>query len=95
MADEPERLARLRREVDRSLRSLIGRTTLSIPGVGSSPERRGPGARGTSTSETAGPVTVQVSFTGGVAPDDERQVRALAKEIRRLIAEDRRRGLGG
>ena len=30
----------------------------------------------------------------GVVMDDERQVRAMAKQIKRLIIEDRRRGLG-
>ncbi|MCH8826398.1 MAG: hypothetical protein IIB16_05515 [Chloroflexi bacterium] len=34
------------------------------------------------------------SSIAGDVIDDERQVRAMAKEIKRLIVEDRRRGLG-
>lgn len=42
-----------------------------------------------------GAVTVNVSLSGGpIFLDDERRIRALAKEIKRLIGEDRRRGLG-
>ena len=41
-----------------------------------------------------GAVTVNVNLMGGaVFLDDERRVRALAKEIKRLITEDKRRGL--
>ena len=40
-------------------------------------------------------MTVNVSLSGGpIFLDDERRIRALAKEIKRLIGEDRRRGLG-
>ena len=39
-------------------------------------------------------VNVNVHLLGGtVILDDERRVRALAKEIKRLISEDKRRGL--
>lgn len=42
-----------------------------------------------------GGVTVNVSLSGGpIFLDDERRIRALAKEIKRLIGEDGRRGLG-
>ncbi len=47
------------------------------------------------TSSFAGDSTVNVNMMGGtVFLDDERTIRALAKEIKRLLAEDRRRGLG-
>ena len=47
------------------------------------------------TSSSAGDSTVNVNLMGGaVFLDDERTIRALAKEIKRLLTEDRRRGLG-
>ena len=39
-------------------------------------------------------MTVNVNLMGGtIFLDDERALRALAKEIKRLITEDKRRGL--
>ena len=47
------------------------------------------------SSSFAGDSTVNVNLMGGTLfLDDERAIRALAKEIKRLLAEDRRRGLG-
>ena len=42
-----------------------------------------------------GALSVNVTLSGGpVFLDDERRIRALAREIKRLLSEDRRRGLG-
>ncbi len=48
-----------------------------------------------SVGDGGGAVTVNVNLSGGpIFLDDERRIRALAKEIKRLIGEDGRRGLG-
>ncbi len=53
------------------------------------------GGRRSAMGEGGGAVMVNVSLSGGpIFLDDERRIRALAKEIKRLIGEDRRRGLG-
>ena len=97
-------LSRLRAEADATLRSFL--RAAPSPSVATSPsparERRGahdgtapiPTTR-TATSALGGDTTVNVNLTGGtVVLDDERTIRALAKQIKRLITEDRRRGLG-
>ena len=54
-----------------------------------------PSSRQPAVVEGGGAVTVNVSLSGGpIFLDDERRIRALAKEIKRLIGEDGRRGLG-
>lgn len=61
------------------------------------PVAEGPATGGSrrAVGDGGGPVTVNVSLSGGpIFLDDERRIRALAKEIKRLIGEDRRRGLG-
>ncbi len=102
--DQSARLSRLRAETDAALRSL----PRSTPSAGSTPKARSAGVRGRppasaatfptarpATSSFSGDSTVNVNLLGGtVFLDDERTVRALAKEIKRLLAEDRRRGLG-
>ena len=99
-----EQLSRLRAHLNRSLVTYLHRTNLLSPvggnrrdvtrasGVVSEvsqlPATRpsGQGAHGTS---------VNVHLNGGtIVLDDERRVRALAKEIKRLIIEDIRRGIG-
>ena len=103
-SEQSERLTQLRAETDAVLRSL----PRSAPSAGSTPET--PSARGrgrpltsAATILTARPAssgfardsTINVNLMGGtVFLDDERAIRALAKEIKRLLAEDRRRGLG-
>ena len=106
-AEAPEqsaRLTRLRAETDAALRSL----PRLAPTAGSTPEAPSARVRGRpsmsaamiptarpATSSFAGDSTVNVNLVGGtVFLDDERAIRALAKEIKRLLAEDRRRGLG-
>ncbi len=98
------RLARLRADTDAALRSL----PRAAPAAGSTPETPSARMRGwpptsaamfptarPATSGIAGDSTVNVNLMGGtVFLDDERTIRALAKEIKRLLAEDRRRGLG-
>ena len=103
-SEQSERLTQLRAETDAVLRSL----PRSAPSAGSTPETFSirardwpptsaemfPTARPT-TPGFAGDSTVNVNLMGGtVFLDDERTIRALAKEIKRLLAEDRRRGLG-
>ncbi len=58
-----------------------GSANLAVPALGSS-------------SPAEATLTVNVNLMGGtVFLDDERRTRALAKEIKRLITEDKRRGL--
>ena len=106
-AEAPEqsaRLTRLRAETDAALRSL----PRPASSAGSTPETPSARARGRpltseamiltsrpASSSFARDSTVNVNLMGGtVFRDDERTIRALAKEIKRLLAEDRRRGLG-
>ena len=97
-------LSRLRAEADATLRAYL--RTAPSPGAATSPspatERRGttdgtvpiPTTRN-AASAPAGNTTVNVNLMGGtVVLDDESTIRALAKQIKRLITEDRRRGLG-
>ena len=98
------RLNRLRAETDSALRTLLR----SVPSVGSTQEIPSTRVRGwplrspamiptarPAGSSFAGDATVNVNLMGGtVFLDDERTIRALAKEIKRLLTEDRRRGLG-
>ena len=54
-----------------------------------------PLGRTRSASGDGGALSVNVTLSGGpIFLDDERRIRALAKEIKRLLSEDRRRGLG-
>ncbi len=79
-----QRLSRLRAEADRSLRTFSTRTT-----------RLSRGSETRRAELASGATNVSVNLVGEVFfLDDERRMRALAKEIKRLIAEDRRRGLG-
>ena len=99
-----DRLKQARMRTERTLREVLA--SGALPGPVSSPGRpergRRPGApsggngTGPGTGVPAEPsvVTVNVSLRdGAVFLDNERRTRALAKEIRRLIAEDSRRGL--
>ncbi len=87
--EQSARLTRLRAETDAALRSL----PRSAPSAASTPEMILTARP--ATSSFAGDSTVNVNLMGGtVFLDDERAIRALAKEIKRLLAEDRRRGLG-
>ena len=97
-----ERLQSLTAEAGRALRARAKRlTSLPIPAPSSdSPSRRGApressallGPASTRRRRIAGEPVAGVSETE--APREERSVRALAKEIKRLLTEDRRRGLG-
>ena len=103
-SSEFERLSRLRSDLNRSLDSLARRTMFPTPTFDS----RGRAARATAgaAADVSAPgnwrsqpasstVSVNVVLKGGVIfMDDERHLRALAKEIKRLISEDDRRGLG-
>ena len=97
-------LSRLRAEADATLLSFL--RTASSPAAAANPsqarQRRGahdgpapiPTTR-TAASAFTGETTVNVNLMGGtIVLDDERTIRALAKQIKRLITEDRRRGLG-
>ena len=99
-----ERLSHLRAEVNRSLEAFLHRAILMAPTSGALPHTGGrraasgglpPLVAQTNAEVAHGAVTVNVNLMGGtIFLDDERRVRALAKEIKRLITEDRRRGLG-
>ena len=81
-----ERLSRLRSEADLSLRLYLQRTTLA--GLTTTLWDVG-GHRAASRS-----LAPSENPPGGmILPDNERTLRALAKEIKRLITEDKRRGL--
>ena len=98
------RLSRLRRDADRSLTLLLQRSGFAVPASMTAAAEVGnlstsgnitpiPAAR--ETVSAPGVVNVSVNLGDGpVFLDDERRVRALAKEINRLIIEDRRRGIG-
>ena len=97
-------LSRLRAEADATLRAFL--RTAPSPGAATNPSPAGERRRareGTTpipmtraaASAPAGDTTVNVNLMGGtIVLDDESTVRALAKQIKRLITEDRRRGLG-
>ena len=102
--EQSARLTRLRAETEAALRSLP-RAAPSAGSTSETPSARGGGRPPTgaaiiprarpAASNLAGDLTVNVNLMGGtVFLDDERTIRALAKEIKRLLAEDRRRGLG-
>ena len=93
-----------RAEADRRLGEYLARLGLASPPAAArrdSAGRRLPtpadaalaGSRPTPSAEPG--LNVNVNLNGGaVFLDDERQLRALAKEIKRLITEDKRRGIG-
>ena len=99
-----ERLSLLKAEANRSLRSFLRRNRIVTPRSGTDRDPRHPDTssigllpvippRGATASSDA--VNVNVNLSGGtIFLDDERRIRSLAKEIKRLISEDRRRGLG-
>ena len=104
MTEHPrrERLQSLTAEAGRALRAHAKRlASLPIPAPSpDSPSRRGaspesptsPGPASARRRRIAGRAMAGVSEIE--APREERSVRALAKEIKRLLTEDRRRGLG-
>ena len=97
-------LSRLRAEADATLRSLLRTAPSPASATNPSPAIERRGAHGgtvpilttrIAAPALAGDTTINVNLMGGtVVLDDERTIRALAKEIKRLIREDRRRGLG-
>ena len=79
----------LRSSLGSSLSVYLDRFIFATPRGGN----HGPAARARGVAEP-GAISVNVDLKGGaIFLDDERRVRALAKEIKRLIGEDRRRGL--
>ena len=76
------------------------RTVASLPLASVSLERPRTGRSGVSTTsrftggQTGSPMNSVRQLATNIVMDDERQVRAMAKQIKRLIVEDRRRGLG-
>ena len=100
---DPERVTRLISETDRALRTYLRTARLPFQQLTPAP---GPVERTnrfleafiTALSASAQGSPGQASgvldpLDGTVFPDNERGVRALAKEIKRLIGEDKRRGL--
>ena len=103
MAEHPhsERLQSITAEAGQALRARAKRLT-SPPILARPPA---PGSRRTSpeSSTLPGPIGARrrpmfgeamAGARGIEAPREERSVRALAKEFKRLLTEDRRRGLG-
>ena len=99
-----ERLSLLKAEANRSLRSFLRRNRFVTPRSEADRDTRHRAepsigllpaipSRGAGASSDAVNVNVNLS-SGTIFLDDERRMRALAKEIKRLISEDRRRGLG-
>jgi hypothetical protein len=71
----------------------VGHTLSSFLYPAGSPVSRT--GRRAATGTPAGAVGVSKKPKGGtIFLDDERRLRSLAKEIKRLIIEDKRRGLG-
>ncbi len=99
-----ERLSLLKTETDRLLRSYACRAGPTVPRPGEAPDGRRSDTNAAvpmpltplrGTGESPDTLTVNVNLFGApIFLDDERRIRALAKEIKRLINEDRRRGLG-
>ena len=84
-------LERLRERAGRILGDYARDGSLDLPRA-DEPEAAG---RPRAAGDGGGAITVNVRLSGGpIFLDDERRIRALAKEIKRLIGEDRRRGLG-
>ena len=93
-----DRLKRARMRTERTLSQILA--SGAPPGPVSSPVRPARGRRAPWGGAVPGAGAPEPSATvygslkdGTVLPDNERGMRALAKEIRRLIAEDSRRGL--
>ncbi len=87
----PERLDVLRERAGRILGDYARDGSLAVPRADEPAAAGRPRAAG----DGGGAITVNVRLSGGpIFLDDERRIRALAKEIKRLIGEDRRRGLG-
>ena len=81
-------LSQLQAALDRSLVSYLRRLSFAVPRSRS---------RRTATSAAASLRGSGVHRGAGGEPvfhDDERRLRALAKEIKHLISEDKRRGIG-
>ena len=85
------RLAELSAEADRALRSFLRRTTLFAVSSATAATSAGTGPR---TVEESAAQSNNDGSTRRAVSRDERGQRALAKEIKRLITEDKRRGLG-
>ena len=94
-ADSPSRqLSRLRANVASSLRSYLRQAIfpVAVHEQTAEPDGRTVAARSTPPSGVA---LMNARLKGKtILLDDERTLRALAKEIKRLITEDKRRGLG-
>ena len=86
-----KRLQALTAEAGHALRRRAQRLT-SPPVLAVTPDSGS--RRGTSPGSSTSAVEATSGVAGVKTPREERSVRALAKEIKRLLTEDRRRGLG-
>ena len=95
---EVEHLSRLRDDLNQSLTSLLLRTSFPTPMGGSrrGAVQTGSGVQGRSAVPATGRGRRVGASPGGatIFLDSERELRAFAKEIKRLTIEDKRRGIG-
>ena len=75
----PRRLSRARADLSHAVESFLRRTGFPVP------------TGGEGTDSASGKLGTD---GGAISRDGERRKRALAKEIKRLITEDTRRGIG-
>ena len=94
-ADSPSRrLSRLRADAASSLRSFLRQTTLQVAVHEQTAEPDGRMSSGRPAPTPGVDLANAKPMSETILLDDERRLRALAKEIKRLITEDTRRGLG-
>ena len=82
-----------RRRLDQLRSDLVRVLDPVLQGTGFVSPRRGPGRDVNGERQRAAGAPGDVRGVRG-GPGDERRIRALAKEIKRLITEDSRRGIG-
>ena len=91
--DNIEQLALLRAQADRSLRLILRRTASLAQTSGGSWNANRPPEDFWRVPPVAPSGAPTMPMPETVFPDNERRLRAMAKEIKRLITEDKRRGL--
>ena len=94
-ADSPSRqLSRLRADAASSLRSYLRHATFPVPVREQTAEPDGRAASGPPATPPGVSLTNARPMGKTIVLDDERRLRALAKQLKGLITEEKRRGLG-